>query len=124
MHQSCGGFARSRRRAEAELGTRLPPAYREFLLDSDGAEGPIGNAGYIALWSVRELVSLNESYCVSEFVPGLTLVGGDGGNTGYGFRRNGDGFEYVEVPLVVMEPDELRVLGSTFAEMLQRIAIV
>ena len=108
--------------AEVTLGTRLPSEYREFLLESDGAEGPIGEASYITLWPVGELVSLNESYCVSTFIPGITLFGGDGAGTAYGFRTNGDLFEYVDVPLVGMDLDEVRVLGTTFAEMLERIA--
>ncbi len=77
---------------------------------------------YVLLWSATELANLNEAYCVSEFVPGVTLVGTDGGDTGFGFRGELERLEYVAVPLVGMGPDTILVIGRSFVELVERLA--
>ena len=107
--------------AERQLGRRLPDDYKAVLLESDGLEGFIGDDVFISLWSASDLASLNNAYAVSEFVPGVTLLGTDGGDTGYGFRKDGEHLEYVAVPLVGMEPTAISVMGRTFSELLARL---
>lgn len=107
--------------AEQRLGQRLPEDYRAVLLESDGFEGFVRRDVYLVLWSVSELVSLNDAYAVSEFIPGVTLLGTDGGDTGYGFRRKGERVEYVAVPLVGMEPGAVVVIGESVEDLLERL---
>lgn len=103
---------------ERRLGRPLPADYKGVLAWSDGLEGFVRDEAFIMLWSTSDLASLNDDYEVSEFVPGLTLIGTDGGDTGYGFQRVGDGVEYVSVPLVGMEPDAVVAHGKTFMELI------
>jgi len=55
-------------------------------------------------------------------VPGVTLVGTDGGDTGYGFKGELERLEYVAVPLVGMGPDTILVIGRSFVELAERLA--
>jgi hypothetical protein len=59
---------------------------------------------YLLLWSVMDLPSLNKAYAVNEFLPGVTRIGSDGGDTGDGFRWTDGRAEYVSVPLVAKGP--------------------
>jgi hypothetical protein len=71
--------------------------------------------------SASELVSLNAAYAVQDFVPGLTLIGTNGADTGYGFMMARGILEYVAVPLVGMDPDEVSIMGHTLVEFLSRL---
>ena len=50
--------------AEKELGLEFPKSYVDFLLITNGAEGSIGEENYLVLWSVNEIVELNNEYAV------------------------------------------------------------
>jgi hypothetical protein len=110
------------RNAEEQLGRPLPEDYKGVLRESDGCEGFISEHSYVLLWSTTELANLNDAYRVSEFLPGVTLVGTDGGDTGYGFRGELERLEYVAVPLVGMEPNVVSVIGRSFVELVERLA--
>ena len=107
---------------EQRLGRSLPADYRAVLLQSDGLEGFVGEIEYLHLWSTLEIAERNHGYRVAEFAPGLILIGTNGGNSGYGFRTAGARLEYVEVPLVGMEPESVVALGQSFQEFLEHLA--
>jgi len=108
--------------AEQQLGRALPDDYKAVLQESDGLEGFISADAYISLWSTADLASLNEAYAVAEFVPEVILLGTDGGDTGYGYRKVGEQIEYVALPLVGMEPSAITVIGKSFMELLESLA--
>lgn len=124
--QSCetrsGAVAGALRDAEQQLGRALPDDYKALLQESDGLEGFISADAYVSLWAAADLASLNDAYAVAEFVPDVTLLGTDGGGTGYGYRNVGEQIEYVALPLVGMEPGAITVIGRTFMELLERLA--
>jgi hypothetical protein len=64
--------------SEKQLPGKLPLEYVEFLKLTNGAEGFVGRA-YVMLWSVEELASMNHSYEVQDYAPGLLIFGSDGG---------------------------------------------
>jgi hypothetical protein len=107
--------------AERDLGLTLPPDYKEFLRETNGLEGFVAPEAYLILWSASDLHSLNGAYAVSEFLSGVTLLGTDGGDTGYGFRFREGQVEYVSTPLVGMEPGMLKVMGASLEELAARI---
>jgi hypothetical protein len=104
------------------IGRALPPDYQAFLLASDGFEGTTSAGAYVSLWAAGEVAELNEDYATSEFAPGVTLIGTDGANTGYGFVFEEGRYEYVSVPLLGMEPSEVRRMGERLDDLLKRIA--
>jgi hypothetical protein len=68
--------------SEKQLPGKLPLEYVEFLKLTNGAEGFVGRA-YVMLWSVEELASMNHSYEVQDYAPGLLIFGSDGGGEAY-----------------------------------------
>jgi len=97
----------------------VPPQYRDFLRLHNGGEGFIGPDRYVILWRAEQLQELNAGYSVGEFLPGVLLIGTDGGDTAYGIDDNS---QYVSVPIVGMALDEVQVIGSSLEQFLQRIA--
>lgn len=101
--------------AERDLGLALPSDYRAFLRETNGLEGFVAPEAYLILWSLLDLHALNEAYAVSEFPPGVTLIGTDGGENRYEFRFRDGHIEDVSTPLVGMEPSSLTVMGASLA---------
>jgi hypothetical protein len=91
-----------------------------YIGTSNGGDGPIGENAYLSLWHIEQLVSLNDAYHVSEFAPSFVLFGSDGGDTAYAFDRREPG-RIVALPFVGMRDDAAEVLGSSFAEFLERL---
>jgi SMI1 / KNR4 family (SUKH-1) len=103
------------------LQVRFPADYLQFMRYSDGGEGPVGSDGYVALWSVAELVGLNKAYQVDEFAPGLVLFGTDGGNTGFAFDRRAVEVRIVSVPLLGMDLSAAEQVATSFAGFLHAV---
>lgn len=106
---------------ERKAGFRLPLAYRELMLRSNGLEGFIGECHYLVLWPIEQVAVLNDAYGVSEFAPGLLLIGTDGGDTGYAFDARKEDLPLVEVPFIGLSLDEAKPKGSSFANFLKKL---
>src|SRR5262245_36498938 len=102
LKKNPGADERTLRQMTSSIGVGLPADYVEFLLSSNGAEGPIGQGSYVSVWPVEEVKVLNDEYAVNEFAPGLLLFGSDGGDTGYAFDTRFKEERVVEVPFVGM----------------------
>src|SRR4051812_46044333 len=87
-------------RFASETGVLLPDDYVAFLQVSNGLEGAAGESSYIRLWPVNDLVVHNRGYRISTFAPNLYLIGTDGGDIAYGFRRDSPRTEYIQVPFI------------------------
>jgi len=105
-----------------DLKVKLPKQYVEFLKYSNGAEGKIGESGYLLIWSVEEVKELNDGYNVAEFVSGFLLFGGDGGGELYAFDTRYNEMPIVNVPAICIDFDDVRFCGNTFAEFLTHVA--
>jgi hypothetical protein len=71
------------------------------------------------MWSVDEMLEGNIGYEVSNNAPGVTLLGTNGGGTGYGFRVRDGRFEYISLPLIDLVPDP--ETSRTFEEFLMKL---
>lgn len=93
--------------AEAALGVVLPQDYRDFLQTSDGLEELMPDA-YVSLWPLSEVVNIGRSdtYGLAEQVPGLLLIGGDGGGELLGLDLRSD------PPRVVL----VNAIGASWAD--------
>ena len=84
--------------AERTLALRFPADYTSWLQDNDGLEGNLGGC-YVSLYAVEELVELNRRSAVAECMPGLILIGTDGGGDGIGLDVRGESSPVVLVNL-------------------------
>jgi len=103
-----------------QVGVKLPAEYEEFLKLTNGGEGFIGKQ-YAILWSVEELASMNQSYEVQKYVPGLLIFGSSGGGEAYGFDTRTPQLPIVQVPFVGMDWDNAEPMGDSFSAFLERL---
>jgi hypothetical protein len=106
------------------FGEDLPEDYSGFLRFSNGIEGPVGN-GYLVIWPCEELFQANQDYHISEFAPGLVLIGGDGGNTAYGIdcrSTDRDARRYLETDLVGIGWDAVFFRCSSLEELIEHVS--
>lgn len=102
------------------LGAELPKDYCEFLLVANGLEGFVTLDAYLFLWPLEDIQELNETYLANELLPGVTLIGTNGGDVGYGYDITSGC--YIGVPLVGMSREEMETMGRVFSEFLDAIA--
>lgn len=107
------------RGAELELDMKFPAQYRKFMLESNGAEGGIGENSYLAIWSVEEIVPSNTDLKVEQFTPGLVIFASDGGGTAYAFDKRAENISIVEIPDDSIHIEDATPCGDTFEDFLQ-----
>jgi hypothetical protein len=107
------------REIESKLGLSFPDDYKNFMMEFNGAEGPIGSQSYLMLWRIEELEDLNKVAAVDEFAPGLLLFGSDGGGMSYAFDTRKTNTLIVEVPTEILSIDKVKQCGQTFQEFLE-----
>lgn len=106
---------------ERKLDVDLPKDYVSFMMESNGAEGFVGEA-YLMLWPVDEVPEHNEGYHVAEFAPGLLLIGSNGANEAYGFDLIEDHMPIVNVPFIGMSTEERVKIADTFIGFLEYLS--
>lgn len=74
---------------------RLPQDYVDFLRQSNGAEGFVGNS-YLILFAAEAIDPINQAASVDKFAPGLTIFGSDGGGKSYAFDMRREDVAIVE----------------------------
>jgi len=106
---------------ERSSSLSLPAEYLNFLRQSNGGEGFVGDE-YLCLWRAEELVEFNTGYEVAEFVPELFLFGSNGGGESFAFDRRSNPWSIVMVPFIPLELKEALPIASTFAEFFQALS--
>lgn len=95
----------------------FPKDYIEFLNIFNGGNGNIGGNAYLHLWAYEEIEELNHDYCVSEYLTDVILIGSDGGDTAFGINAKG---QYIEVPFIGMDDEEIVVLAKNFDDFINQ----
>lgn len=98
---------------ERTLAVRFPEDYATWLQDHDGLEGDLGGS-YLSLYALGELIERNRGYAVAEFMPGLILIGTDGGGEGVGLDVRSPGTPVVLVNLNSLHWDEAIYQAESF----------
>ena len=80
----------------------------------------IGENSYLILLEKEELEELNDMYEVNEFLNNCILIGSNGGDNAYGIDIEGNFFE---VPFIGMDSNEIKILGNSFEEFIEKIYI-
>lgn len=105
---------------QKESGTQMPSDYLDFLQYANGGEGWIGNS-YIILWRFDHLFQLNDSYNAKEYIPGLLLIGSDGGGEAYAFDQISKHWKVVRVPFVGLDRKSVVELAPSFKDFLAKL---
>ncbi|HYA40391.1 MAG TPA: SMI1/KNR4 family protein [Syntrophobacteraceae bacterium] len=100
-------------------GLQLPPDYIDFLKIANGGEGFIGKRLYLILWKIEDVLSFNVAYKVDDYVPGLILIGSDGGGEAFGFDKTMSPWPMVRVPLIGMDRSLIQVIALNFVSFLE-----
>lgn len=103
-----------------DLSVVFPVDYVEFIQESSGAEGVVGDS-YLVLWSIEDLGPKNIAYRVKEFAPGLLIFGSDGAGEAYAFTIGAKQTEIVNVPFIGMGIEDPTFMGNTFTEFLESL---
>jgi len=98
---------------EKKLNFKFPIQYKEFMLKYDGAEGEIGENSYLVIWPLKEIVSLNEEFEISKYIPDLICFGSDGGGMGYAFKRTNP-VTFVEFPFESIDINDVTEISDSF----------
>ena len=108
---------------QADAGVTFPDDLQAFLTESNGYDGDAG-LGYLMLWSTEELGPLILGYNrePSDDMAGVFYIGSNGGPTAYAVDWSSGAPAYVSVPFVPGTREEVRVLGSSFAEFIRAVA--
>lgn len=106
---------------EQLYGEELPSDYRAFLFITNGGQGFVGDNGFVNLWRVEELSSLNDAYEVRQRLPGLLVFGSNGGGEAFGFDIRRIPWSVVQVPFLDMSWETAWQKGSSFREFLARL---
>lgn len=91
----------------------LPKDFLDFFKESDGAEIRTKDY-YVLLWSIGEMIQLNEDYEVEEYAPVFFLFGSDGGGNAYAIEKE-TGYVF-EMPFIGMSKDEAILKSKTFTD--------
>jgi len=101
--------------AEKFFNLQLPTDYKEFLQFTNGLEGETIDS-YLVLWSVEEVVELNQAYNVKEFVSDIILIGSDGAEDAFAFDTTN--MTIVKLPFIGMGHIANEKLSDTFGDFL------
>lgn len=107
-------------KVEKEYNVSFPSDYKKFILESNGAEGPIGKDNYLVIWPINEIIELNIEYDVEAAQPGLIYFGSDGGDMAYAFDKTNN-MTIVGIPFISIDINEKEILGNNFKEFLQQL---
>jgi hypothetical protein len=106
---------------QTAFGKKVPEDYIEFMRETNGAEGTVGDS-YIQIWPVENILSLNKEYRSDEFTPGLLIFASDGGDTAYAFDARSTEVNIAEFPFVSIDSEDIRKRANNFTEFLEYLA--
>jgi SMI1 / KNR4 family (SUKH-1) len=71
-----------------QIGFKLPQDYIDLMKEYDGGEGEVGENGWLCLFPIEDLLTINKDYdLVMEQIPEYFLFGKDAADTGYAFYK-------------------------------------
>lgn len=101
----------------------LPNEYLQFLSLTNGGGGGLDiNPWVLELWTAEEVLDLNESYGLREYIPGYFGIGSSGGGECFVFdTRQPDPWRVFIIPFIGMEEDCALLLANSFSELLEHV---
>lgn len=106
---------------ESDFNITFPEQYKEFMLLHDGGEGAIGKYGYIAIFSLKELVDSNGDDKINDYHPGLFYFASDRGGMIYAFNMQTENKFIVELPCDSIDFEDVEVIDENFGNFINYI---
>lgn len=78
---------------EKEYIFSIPSDFKEFLKNSNGGEGSVGENSYLSIFPIEDIQEINSEYEINSYLPHLIMFGTNRGGTGYAFDNKGTFFE-------------------------------
>jgi hypothetical protein len=103
---------------EERFGKKLPADYVEFMEVYNGGEGSVGKS-YVALYPISKIIELNRDYEIEEAVPGLMLIGSNGGGEAFAIDYRTDEIRFVMIPFI-FEEDAIIEFSDSFEGFLEK----
>ncbi len=73
---------------ENQIGFKFPQDYVTLMKEFSGAEGDVGENGWLCLFPIEDLLIINNDYSLlMEQIPDYFLFGKDAADTGYAFHK-------------------------------------
>ena len=101
------------------VGVRLPNEYLELLEEMNGCEGPIGDANYVMICPIEDVILGQEGDLVHRQFPGVVVFATDGGDVAYAFDTRSTEMSIVETSFSDPTAFPPKVVGRTLSEWLQ-----
>jgi len=109
------------KQVEEVLQRKLPLDFREFLSQTNGGEGFIGD-NYLIVWGTAELAEMNHSYEAAEMIPGMLIFGSSGGGEAYCFDYRSQAVQVVRVPFIGMCLEDAKLMAANFRDFLGNLS--
>jgi hypothetical protein len=101
----------------------FPGEFIDFHVRIGAVAGSLIPSGrYLELWPAGVLLSYNTGYNVAGFVPGVVLIGDNGGTTAYALDYGGRDVTYIAVPFIGLAREEIEGIASTFEAFIAALA--
>lgn len=101
---------------ESRLELKLPSSYKKFLIANGVGEG-VQKDAYLSLWSIKDLLTLNNDYQIQNYLGDNFLAfGSDGGGNCFVFNIEND-FKIFSCSFGDLDTGELRFISDDFHEM-------
>jgi hypothetical protein len=90
----------------------FPLEYLGLFLHMNGGEGFVGD-NYCRLYSIENLIPLNQAFMITDFAPGFFIFGSTGGGEAFAFDTKSKPFSIVKIPFIPMDVKYAELLGTT-----------
>lgn len=104
---------------EKEFNIVLPEDYKNFMLLTNGAEGPIGEYGYLAIFDTEEVKWYNTEGPLKEHFPELFFIASIRGGYVYALDTRKESMKYVRVDDFATQYDEVEEVCDTFERLIE-----
>ncbi len=121
MDLNCPASCDDLKKIETEFKIVLPKQYFDFMRLHNGGEGPIGKYGYLAIFSLKELIDSNGDDKINDYHPGLFYFASDRGGMIYAFNMHTKEKSIVELPCDSIDFEDVEVIAESFGNFINYI---
>ena len=104
---------------EKEFNIKLPEDYKNFMLTTNGAEGPLGEYGYLAIFDTKEVKEYNTENPLKKSFPELFFIASIRGGYAYALDTRKQPMKYVQVDDFATNYDEIEETADTFEKLIE-----